>query len=67
MNYRMKGTQAASYHATGLSTGMGASITEGGFVNSAFCMPCHAQASVNANGQTVYKALVQRGVQIWTV
>ena len=31
----------------------GASITEGGFVNTSSCMSCHVQASVNAQGQLV--------------
>ena len=57
MNYRMKGTQTAFYHSTGIPTGMGASVTEGGFVNSASCMSCHAQASVNANGQTGFQGV----------
>jgi hypothetical protein len=57
MNYRMKGTQTAFYHATGVPTGMGASVTEGGFVNSASCMSCHAQASVNAYGQSGFQGV----------
>jgi len=52
LNYRLKGTQTQFYHASGIPTGMGASITEGGFVNSASCLTCHAQASVDANGNS---------------
>jgi hypothetical protein len=49
-NYRLKGTQSAFTTSGGVPTGTGASITEGGFVNSASCASCHSQASVNANG-----------------
>jgi hypothetical protein len=52
MNYRLKGTQTSFVTSGGVPTGMGASVTEGGFVNSASCMTCHAQASVDANGSS---------------
>ena len=51
-NYRLKGTQTTFTTATGLPTGMGATITEGGFVNSASCTTCHAQAATDENGTT---------------
>ncbi|SEB02746.1 hypothetical protein [Rubrimonas cliftonensis] len=50
MNYRLKGTQTTFTTAAGVPTGMGATVTEGGFVNSASCTTCHSQASVDLNG-----------------
>jgi hypothetical protein len=49
-NYRLKGTQTTFNTAGGVPTGTGATVTEGGFVNTASCVTCHAQASVDANG-----------------
>ncbi len=49
-SYRLKGTQTTFYNTDGYATQMGASITEAGFVNTASCMSCHVQASVNAQG-----------------
>ena len=49
-NYRLKGTQTTFTHATGVPTGMGATVTEGGFVNSASCTTCHSQASFDQYG-----------------
>ncbi len=49
-NYRLKGTQTAYYSNDGYPTIVGASITEGGFVNTASCLSCHVQASINAEG-----------------
>ncbi len=49
-NYRLKGTQTTFTHATGVPSGMGATVTEGGFVNSASCTTCHSQASVDQYG-----------------
>ncbi len=51
LNYRLKGTQSSFTTLGGIPTGTGATITEGGFVNSASCATCHSQASVNAQGQ----------------
>lgn len=51
-NYRLKGTQTTFTHATGLPTGMGATVTEGGFVNSASCTTCHSQASFDEYGNS---------------
>lgn len=51
-NYRLKGTQTTFTTATGIPTGMGATITEGGFVNSASCTTCHAQAAADQDGTT---------------
>jgi hypothetical protein len=51
LNYRLKGTQSSFTTLGGVPTGTGATITEGGFVNSASCATCHSQASVNAQGQ----------------
>ncbi len=49
-NYRLKGTQTTFNTAGGVPTGMGATVTEGGFVNSASCTTCHSQASVDRFG-----------------
>jgi len=49
-NYRLKGTQTAFTTSQGVPTGMGATVTEGGFVNSASCLTCHSQASTDQNG-----------------
>ncbi len=49
-SYRLKGTQTQFYNRDGFPTIVGASITEGGFVNTASCLSCHVQASVNAQG-----------------
>lgn len=49
-SYRLKGTQTQYYNRDGYPTIVGASITEGGFVNTASCLSCHVQASVNSNG-----------------
>lgn len=49
-SYRLKGTQTQFYTNDGYPTIVGASITEGGFVNTASCLSCHVQASVNAEG-----------------
>lgn len=48
VNYRLKGTQTTFNTNAGVPTGQGATITEGGFVNSASCTTCHSQASVSA-------------------
>lgn len=50
-SYRLKGTQTRFTTSYGVPTVLGQSITEGGFVNSASCMTCHVQASVNAEGE----------------
>ncbi|MFW5834845.1 MAG: hypothetical protein ACOCYE_12190 [Pseudomonadota bacterium] len=50
-NYRLKGTQTEFVGNDGYPTIVGASITEGGFVNSASCLSCHVQASVDAAGK----------------
>lgn len=50
-SYRLKGTQTQFYNRDGYPTIVGNSITEGGFVNTASCMSCHVQASVNKDGQ----------------
>lgn len=50
-NYRLKGSQTDFTSATGIPTGVGSSVTEGGFVTSSSCMSCHAQAAVNLRGK----------------
>jgi hypothetical protein len=49
-SYRLKGTQVEFVTTEGMEINVGASITEGGFVNSASCMTCHSQAGPNATG-----------------
>jgi hypothetical protein len=49
-SYRLKGTQTTFTTSYGVPTLLGNSVTEGGFVNSASCMTCHAQAAVNGDG-----------------
>jgi hypothetical protein len=51
-SYRLKGTQSTFTTTAGVPTGMGATVTEGGFVNSASCTTCHSQASVDRSGNT---------------
>ena len=57
LNYRLKGTQTSFTTPTGIPTGMGATVTEGGFVNSASCTTCHSQASVNADGASGFQGV----------
>jgi hypothetical protein len=49
-SYRMKGTQTDYYNRDGYPTILGASVTEGGFVNTASCLSCHVQAGIDATG-----------------
>lgn len=49
-SYRLKGTQTHFVNRDGMPTILGSSINEGGFVNTASCISCHAQASVKADG-----------------
>ncbi|MBT4905386.1 MAG: hypothetical protein HON62_00760 [Rhodospirillaceae bacterium] len=49
-SYRLKGSQTRFTNFDGYPTLLGSSINEGGFVNSASCISCHVQASVNADG-----------------
>ena len=49
-SYRLKGTQVSYYHNDGTPELLGASVTEGGFVNTSSCMSCHVQASVDNTG-----------------
>lgn len=51
MSYRLKGTQTEFTTMDGIETGLGNSVTEGGFVQTSSCLTCHAQATVNAAGQ----------------
>ncbi|MFW2543604.1 hypothetical protein ACN2XU_13235 [Primorskyibacter sp. 2E107] len=51
-NYYLKGTQSSFTTVGGVPTGMGATVTEGGFVNSASCTTCHSQAAADMNGTT---------------
>ncbi|NDV87205.1 hypothetical protein GTW51_10880 [Aurantimonas aggregata] len=49
-SYRLKASQTDFVTATGMPTHNGQSITEGGFVDSASCITCHAQAGPDALG-----------------
>jgi hypothetical protein len=49
-SYRLKGSQTDWVTSEGHPTQLGNSITEAGFVNSASCISCHAQAAVNEDG-----------------
>jgi hypothetical protein len=49
-SYRLKASQTEFVTASGMPTHNGQSITEGGFVDSASCMTCHAQAGPDALG-----------------
>ena len=53
-SYRLKGTQVDWVTSTGRITRLGNSVTEAGFVNSASCISCHAQAAVTQEGLPAY-------------
>ncbi len=53
-NYRLKGSQTDFTLPTGDALLVGNSVTEGGFVQTASCMTCHARAAVNAQGQNAF-------------
>lgn len=53
-NYRLKGSQVDFTDAMGRPTLVGNSVTEGGFVQTASCMTCHARAAVNAGGNSAF-------------
>jgi hypothetical protein len=53
-NYRLKGSQTDYTDATGRPILLGNSVTEGGFVQTASCMTCHARAAVNTNGNNSF-------------
>lgn len=57
LNYRLKGSQSSFTTANGIPTGTGATVTEGGFVNSASCATCHAQAAVDNTGSFALKGV----------
>ncbi len=49
-NYRLKGSQTQFSTRDGVANILGASVTEGGFVNSASCMTCHSTATTDEYG-----------------
>ncbi len=49
-SYWLKGTQTDWVTSEGRPTQLGNSVTGAGFVNSASCISCHAQAAVNDDG-----------------
>lgn len=53
-SYRLKGTQVDWVTSEGRPTLLGNSVTEAGFVNSASCITCHAQAAVNGKGLMIH-------------
>ena len=55
-NYCLKGSQVDFTTSTGLSTRLGNSVTENGFVNTSSCITCHGRAAVDANAKATSQA-----------
>jgi hypothetical protein len=53
-NYCLKGSQVDFTTATGVTTRLGNSVTEDGFVETSSCMTCHSRSAVGATGRWVY-------------
>lgn len=53
-NYRLKGSQTDFTDPSGVPLLVGNSVTEGGFVQTASCMTCHARAAVDSNGRSAF-------------
>jgi hypothetical protein len=53
-NYRLKGSQVDFVDSSGVPLLVGNSVTEGGFVQTASCMTCHARAAVDATGASAF-------------
>ena len=53
-NYRLKGSQTDFTDSSGVPLLVGNSVTEGGFVQTASCMTCHARAAVDSNGHSAF-------------
>ena len=49
-SYRLKGSQVDWVTSKGRPTRLGNSVTEAGFVNTASCLTCHAQAAFDERG-----------------
>ena len=53
-SYRLKGSQVDWVTSEGRPTRLGNSVTEAGFVNTASCLTCHAQAAVDERGLLIH-------------
>src|SRR6202042_997452 len=53
-NYCLKGSQVDFTTSPGLTTLLGNSVTENGFVPSSSCMTCHSRAAVTSSGADAY-------------
>lgn len=53
-NYCLKGSQVDFTTSTGLTTLLGNSVTENGFVPSSSCLTCHSRAAVLSSGADAY-------------
>ena len=53
-NYRLKGSQTDFTDPSGVPLLVGNSVTEGGFVQTASCMTCHARAAVDSTGRSAF-------------
>lgn len=53
-NYRLKGSQTDFVDPSGVPLLVGNSVTEGGFVQTASCMTCHARAAVDVTGASAF-------------
>ncbi len=53
-NYCLKGSQVDFITSTGLTTLLGNSVTESGFVPTSSCMTCHSRAAVNSTGNDAF-------------
>lgn len=54
-NYCLKGSQTDFITSTGLTTLLGNSVTEDGFVSTSSCMTCHSQAAVTSSGASAFQ------------
>ena len=54
-NYCLNGSQVDFITSTGLTTLLGNSVTEDGFVSTSSCMTCHSQAAVTSMGASAFQ------------
>ncbi|HUP49309.1 MAG TPA: hypothetical protein VNA04_11015 [Thermoanaerobaculia bacterium] len=59
-NYRLKGSQTDFTDSAGVPLLVGNSVTEGGFVQTASCMTCHARAAVDRTGASSFPIFGER-------
>jgi hypothetical protein len=55
-SYCLKGSQVDFVTTRGISTLLGNSVTEDGFVSSSSCLTCHSRASVTLTGEDAQEA-----------